>query len=82
MNSGYNPKLSHPFAHLPQMKSQKPFYFGGSQVPVNLAGLRKVIKRKEISIGNLIMKSTIVLNQNNLINNENNTFVYKFPNSV
>ena len=46
MNSGYNPKLSHPFAHLPQMKSQKPFYFGGSQVPVNLAGLRKVIKRK------------------------------------
>ena len=46
MNSGYNPKLSHPFAHLPQMKSQKPFYFGGSQVPVNLAGLRKVIKKK------------------------------------
>ena len=28
------------------------------------------------------MTSTIVLNQNNLINNENNTFVYKFPNSV
>jgi len=28
------------------------------------------------------MTSTIVLNQNNLINSDNNTFIYKFPNSV
>jgi len=28
------------------------------------------------------MSSTIVLNQSNIINSENNTFVYKFPNSV
>ena len=30
----------------------------------------------------LIMTSTIVLNQTNLIGNDNNEFVYKFPNSV
>ena len=28
------------------------------------------------------MSSTIVLNQSNIVNAENNTFVYKFPNSV
>ena len=38
-SGGYNPKVSNPNLVLPQMKSevfQKPFYFGGSQVPVNL----------------------------------------------
>lgn len=38
----YNPKVSHPnmlISRIPQMKSggyQKPFYFGGSQVPTDL----------------------------------------------
>lgn len=49
MNSGYYPKVVHPNAILPQMKSssfQAPFYFGGSQVPVNLATLKKGIHKK------------------------------------
>jgi hypothetical protein len=49
MNSGYYPKVIHPNAILPQMKSssfQAPFYFGGSQVPVNLATLKKGIHKK------------------------------------
>ena len=45
MSGGYNPKVEHPFMsnNIPQMRSQafqKPFYFGGSQVPTNL-GLSK-----------------------------------------
>jgi len=41
----FNPKISNPTMsnNIPQMRSQvfqKPFYFGGSQVPVNL-GLSK-----------------------------------------
>ena len=45
MSGGYNPKVSHPNMpnNIPQMRSacfQKPFFFGGSQVPVNL-GLPK-----------------------------------------
>jgi hypothetical protein len=39
----FHPKVSNPNLILPQMTSevyQKPFYFGGSQVPVNL-GLSK-----------------------------------------
>ncbi len=44
MSGGYNPKVSNPNLNnnIPQMRSdefQKPFFFGGSQVPVNL-GLR------------------------------------------
>jgi len=45
MSGGYNPKVSNPNLILPQMKSQvfqKPFYFGGSQVPVNLGLPKKV----------------------------------------
>jgi hypothetical protein len=44
-SGGYNPKVSNPNLILPQMKSeifQKPFYFGGSQVPVNLGLPKKV----------------------------------------
>lgn len=42
MSGGFNPKVSNPKMsnNIPQMRSevfQKPFYFGGSQVPVNLA---------------------------------------------
>lgn len=45
MSGGYNPKVSHPNMSndIPQMMSaccQKPFFFGGSQVPINL-GLPK-----------------------------------------
>jgi hypothetical protein len=41
-NSGYNPKVVNPNMsnNIPQMRSeafQKPFYFGASQVPINLA---------------------------------------------
>lgn len=41
MSGGYNPKVEHPYMsnNIPQLRSlefQKPFYFGGSQVPVNL----------------------------------------------
>ena len=39
MSGGYNPKVSNPNSILPQMTSEcfkKPFYTGGSQVPVNL----------------------------------------------
>jgi hypothetical protein len=39
MNSGFNPKISNPNAILSQMTSgsfQAPFYFGASQVPVDL----------------------------------------------
>jgi len=35
----YNPKVTHPNAVIPQMASashQPPFFFGGSQIPVNL----------------------------------------------
>ena len=35
----YHPKVAHPNSVLPQMTSdefQPPFYFGGSQVPINL----------------------------------------------
>jgi len=44
-SGGYNPKVFHPEMsnNIPQMRSacfQKPFYFGGSSVPVNL-GLPK-----------------------------------------
>jgi hypothetical protein len=44
-SGGYNPKVFHPEMsnNIPQMRSscfQKPFFFGGSQVPVNL-GLSK-----------------------------------------
>jgi hypothetical protein len=44
-SGGYNPKVANPHMsnNIPQMRSetlQKPFYFGGSQVPVNL-GLKK-----------------------------------------
>ena len=45
MSGGYNPKVSNPNLILPQMESQvfqKPFYFGGSQVPVNLGLPKKV----------------------------------------
>jgi hypothetical protein len=40
-NYGYNPKVTHPRMsnNIPQMQSgsfQTPFFFGGSQVPVNL----------------------------------------------
>ena len=44
MSGGYNPKVSNPNAMLSQMKSgelQPPFYFGGSQVPVDLGLSRK-----------------------------------------
>lgn len=45
MSGGYSPKVANPTMSndIPQMRSavyQKPFYFGGSQVPVNL-GLSK-----------------------------------------
>lgn len=41
MSGGYNPKVSHPWMsnEIVQMESgaeQKPFYFGGSQVPISL----------------------------------------------
>jgi hypothetical protein len=35
----YNPKVTHPDAVLPQMASashQPPFFFGGSQIPINI----------------------------------------------
>ena len=42
MSGGYNPKVSHPYMSnsIPQMRSndfQIPFFFGGSQVPIDLA---------------------------------------------
>ena len=45
MSGGYSPKVAHPHMsnNIPQMRSQvfqKPFFFGGSFVPVNL-GLSK-----------------------------------------
>ena len=43
MSGGYSPKVSNPNTIFPQMTSevyQKPFYFGSSQVPINL-GLSK-----------------------------------------
>ena len=41
MSGGYNPKVAHLYMsnNIPQMRStefQKPFFFGGSQVPINL----------------------------------------------
>ena len=41
MSGGYNPKVSHPYLsnNIPQMRSndrQTPFFFGGSQVPIDL----------------------------------------------
>lgn len=45
MSGGYNPKVSNPNLVIPQLTSlsfQKPFYFGGSQVPVNLGLPKKV----------------------------------------
>jgi hypothetical protein len=39
MNSGFNPKVANPNKMLSQMTSgelQTPFYFGGSQVPLDL----------------------------------------------
>lgn len=54
MNSGYYAKGTLPYTNLPQVKSdceQRPFYFGGSQIPINLAGFKKVhitsIKKKK-----------------------------------
>jgi hypothetical protein len=45
MSGGYSPKVANPYMsnNIPQMRSQafqKPFFFGSSQVPVNL-GLSK-----------------------------------------
>jgi hypothetical protein len=45
MNTGYYAKGTLPYTNLPQVKSdceQRPFYFGGSQIPINLAGFKKV----------------------------------------
>jgi hypothetical protein len=45
MSGGFNPKVSNPNLILPQMTSevfQKKFYFGASQVPVNLGLSKKV----------------------------------------
>lgn len=60
----FHPKVEHPNSVFPQMESgeyQPPFYFGGSQVPVNLhvahgSGMRAAYKSHNQQISEIPMK--------------------------
>jgi len=82
MSGGYNPKVEHPFMsnNIPQMRSQafqKPFYFGGSQVPTNL-GLIKGDFSGSGFTGDAPQRSMPVMRDNGQPINR----VLKYPNKV
>lgn len=72
----YHPKVEHPNSELYQMESQQPsFYFGGSQVPINLhleshgSGFRtphkfSYNKMKELGDNRKFNKTTVDKNNN------------------
>jgi hypothetical protein len=81
-SGGYNPKVfnSHMSNNIPQMRSQsfqKPFYFGGSQVPVNL-GLRQGQFSGSGFTGNAPPKNVPVMRDDGKPINR----VLKYPNKV
>lgn len=78
----YNPKVANPYMsnNIPQMRSlafQKPFYFGGSQVPTNL-GLIKGDYSGSGFTGNAPPKRTPVMRDDGKPINR----VLKYPNKV